>query len=227
MIVSDSTAFVARRSDNSGSRLDHSGSRVESACRHGHPVDLGRIERAIREILFAVGEDPDRDGLRETPQRVARAYRDMLAGLQQEPGQHLSRVFDAESDDLVIVSDIQFSSLCEHHLLPFLGKVHVAYIPADNQVVGLSKLARTVEVFARRPQVQERLTTQIADALVEHLNPLGVLVIVEAEHLCMKVRGVNQCASNTVTKASRGILKTDAASRQEVLSLLRPSGSRG
>lgn len=187
-------------------------------------VDLPRIENAVREILAAVGEDPARDGLRDTPSRVARAYRDMFQGLGQNASAHLERVFDAECEDAVIVSGIDCFSVCEHHLLPFVGKAHVAYLPADNRVVGLSKLARTVDVFARRPQVQERLTAQIADAIEEELRPVGVLVVVEAEHMCMKLRGVGKSHANTTTKASRGLYRHDAAARRELLSLmLRPS----
>ncbi len=149
-------------------------------------MDLPRIERAVREILIAIGEDPDRDGLIETPRRVAGSYAEMFRDLRESPAKHLSRVFEQEHDDVILVRDIEFYSLCEHHLLPFIGNVHLAYLPDNTQIVGLSKLARTVDVFARRPQVQERMTNQIADAIYDHLRPKGVAVVIEAEHLCMK-----------------------------------------
>ena len=183
-------------------------------------IDLPRIERAVREILLAIGEDPDRDGLAETPKRVARSYRELFRGLTENPATHLRRTFQQEHGEVIIVRDIEFFSLCEHHLLPFMGKAQVAYIPSGGRVVGLSKLARTVEVFARRPQVQERLTDQVADALVEHLDPQGVAVIVEAEHMCMKMRGVNKTCSSMQTFALRGLLTTDRAWGAEVVSLM-------
>src|SRR5438132_10400438 len=151
-------------------------------------VDLPRIERAVREILLAVGEDPDREGLLKTPNRVARAYAEMIAGLQDDPRRHLKTVFNERYDEVVLLRNVEFNSLCEHHLLPFTGKAHVAYLP-DGKVVGLSKLARLVEGYARRPQVQERLTTQIADALMEELNPIGAACVIEATHTCMTIRG--------------------------------------
>lgn len=184
-------------------------------------VDLTRIERAIREILCAIGENPDRDGLRETPRRVARAYRDIFAGLADNAGRHLQTKFEHESDQLVVVSGIDFSSTCEHHLLPFFGKAHVAYLPANGQVVGLSKLARTVDVLARRPQLQERLTEQVAEALHEHLSPRGVCVVLEAEHLCMRIRGACKPSALTTTLAVRGLYRDDAAARAEALSLMK------
>ncbi len=187
------------------------------------PVDQPRIERAVREILAAIGEDPDRDGLLDTPGRVARAYTELFAGLRESPAGHLQRVFGEHTDELVLLRDIEFFSVCEHHLLPFVGRAHVAYLPAGNRVVGLSKLARTVDVFARRPQVQERLTSQIADALVEHLEPRGVAVIVEAEHMCMKMRGVNKAHSVMLTTAFRGELKENVDMRYEVQSLILQS----
>lgn len=186
-------------------------------------VDLNRIERAVREILLAIGEDPDRDGLIDTPRRVARAYKEIFRGLREDPGVHLSRVFQQEHNDVIIVRDIEFHSVCEHHLLPFFGKAHLAYLPGDGHVVGLSKLARTVDVFAHRPQVQERLTNQIADALVEHLDPRGVAVIVEAEHLCMKMRGVRKGASTMVTSTLRGQFRDDPSLGAEVLNLINQS----
>ena len=183
-------------------------------------IDLPRVERAVREILLAIGEDPDRDGLLDTPKRVARSYRELFRGLIEDPAIHLRRTFTQEHDEVIVLRDIEFSSICEHHLLPFIGEAHVAYIPAGGQVVGLSKLARTVEVFARRPQVQERMTNQIADALVEHLNPQGVAVIVEANHLCMKLRGVNKTCSTMQTFALRGDYKLDPQMGSQIVNLI-------
>jgi len=183
-------------------------------------VDLDRIERAVREILLAIGENPDRDGLLDTPARVARAYRDLFAGLRQDPAAPLGTVFQEATEGDVVVRGIEFFSVCEHHLLPFFGQAHVAYRPVGGRVVGLSKLARTVEVFARRPQVQERLTRQVADALMEHLRPAGVLVVVEAQHMCMAMRGVGKTGSTTLTTVARGVFDTDAAARNEILRLL-------
>jgi len=182
-------------------------------------VDLPRIERAVREILLAVGEDPDREGLVKTPQRVAKSYRELMAGLRSDPREHLKTVFHERYDEIVLLRDIEFHSLCEHHLLPFTGKAHVAYLPAG-KVVGLSKLARLVEGFARRPQVQERLTTQIADALMDELNPIGAACVIEAVHTCMTMRGVKKHGSVMVTSALRGIFKENPSSRAEVLSLM-------
>jgi GTP cyclohydrolase I len=183
-------------------------------------VDLAAIEQAVRDILVALGEDPDRDGLRDTPRRVARSYTELFRGLHESPAGHLDRVFQHEHDDVVILRDIEFFSLCEHHLLPFTGKAHVAYLPGNGQIVGLSKLARTVEVFARRPQVQERLTNQIADAIDEYLQPQAVAVLIEAEHFCMKMRGVNKSSSVMVTSALRGVFRDDFAQGAEVLNLI-------
>ncbi len=184
-------------------------------------IDLHRIERAIEQILLAIGEDPSRDGLRDTPRRVARAYREMFRGLTEDPATHLGRVFKQEHDGIIVLRDIPFFSVCEHHLLPFSGKVAIAYQPASGHVVGLSKLARTVDVFARRPQVQERLTDQIADALVDHLQPRGVAVIVEAEHMCMKMRGVSKCGSVMSTSAFRGVFRSDRDARADAMELMR------
>ncbi len=182
--------------------------------------DHDRAQAAVRELLAAVGEDPDRDGLRETPQRVARAYEELLAGMRQRPEQVLSTTFDLGHAELVLVKDIELWSMCEHHLVPFTGIAHVGYIPgASGRITGLSKLARLVDVYAKRLQVQERLTTQIADALLDRLEPRGVLVVVEAEHLCMTMRGVRKPGSKTVTSAVRGQLR-DAATRAEAMSLL-------
>ncbi len=183
------------------------------------PVDLPRIERAVREILLAVGEDPDREGLIKTPSRVARAYAELMAGLREDPRIHLETVFHERYDEMVLLRDIEFHSVCEHHLLPFTGRAHVAYLP-DGKVVGLSKLARLVEGFARRPQVQERLTGQIADALMEALNPMGAACVIEATHTCMTMRGAKKPGSVMVTSALRGIFKENPASRAEILSLM-------
>jgi len=174
----------------------------------------------VRELLLAIGENPDREGLLETPARVARAYRELFAGMREDAAVHLARTFEQESGDLVTLSDIEFASFCEHHLLPVFGRAHVAYLPADRRVVGLSKLARTVEVFARRPQLQERMNAQIADALMEHLAPRGALVVVEAEHMCMKMRGVRKENPVMRTVAARGVFASDAALRLETLALL-------
>jgi GTP cyclohydrolase I len=182
-------------------------------------VDVPRIERAVREILLAIGEDPDREGLLKTPNRVARAYGELMAGLKVDPRQHLKTVFRERYDEVVLLRDIEFHSLCEHHLLPFTGRAHVAYLP-DGKVVGLSKLARLVEGYARRPQVQERLTTQIADALMEELNPIGAACVIEAVHTCMTIRGAKKHGSTMVTSALRGIFKENPASRSEILSLM-------
>ena len=187
-------------------------------------TDLPRIEAAVREILVAVGEDPDRDGLIETPARVARAYAEVFAGLHADPADLLSTTFDLDHDELVIVRDIALYSTCEHHLAPFHGVAHVGYLPGHSgKVTGLSKLARLVDLFAKRPQVQERLTSQIADALVEHLDVAGVIVVVEAEHLCMSARGVRKPGATTITSAVRGQLR-DATTRAEAMSLLTGSG---
>ncbi|CAN5310837.1 GTP cyclohydrolase I FolE [soil metagenome] len=182
--------------------------------------DEARAEAAIRELLIAVGEDPDREGLRETPARVARSYHEILAGLEQDPIDVLSKTFDVGHDELVLVKNIELWSLCEHHLVPFTGVAHVGYIPEeDGRVTGLSKLARLVDVYARRPQVQERLTTQIADALTSVLKPRGVIVVVEAEHLCMTMRGVRKAGARTITSAVRGQLR-DPATRAEAMGLI-------
>jgi GTP cyclohydrolase IA len=185
-------------------------------------VDLARIERGVREILLGLGEDADREGLQETPARVARAYRELLAGARERAGTHLERVFSQEhaGDDLVMLRGIQFTSVCEHHLLPFTGVAHVAYLPSHGRVTGLSKLARTVDVFARRLQMQERLTAEVADALVEHLDPRGVAVVLEAEHSCLRLRGARKEDARMLTTAFRGAIEHDRALRAEVLSLM-------
>jgi GTP cyclohydrolase IA len=180
-----------------------------------------RAEAAIRELLFAIGENPDRDGLQDTPARVARAYREMFAGLYTDPESVLNTTFDEEHDELVIVKEIPLYSTCEHHLVSFHGVAHVGYIPGkDGRVTGLSKIARLVDLYAKRPQVQERLTSQIADALVNKLDPSGVIVVIEAEHLCMAMRGVRKPGAVTTTSAVRGLFKTNAASRAEALDLI-------
>jgi GTP cyclohydrolase I len=183
--------------------------------------DLPRIERAVREILLAIGEDPERDGLRATPARVARAYAEQFAGLGQRPEDVLVAVFDAGHDEMVLVRDIELYSCCEHHLTPFFGLAHVGYIPNEKgQITGLSKLARLVDVFARRPQVQERMTSQVAEALMRVLEPRGVIVVIEAEHLCMTMRGVRKPGAKTVTSAVRGIFLDSDRTRAEAMSLL-------
>ncbi|PPB48478.1 GTP cyclohydrolase I FolE [Arthrobacter pityocampae] len=186
----------------------------------GSPVDLLRIERAVREILEAIGEDPGRDGLLDTPKRVAKAYAEMFAGLHQDAGEVLSTSFDIGHQELVLVKDIPFYSTCEHHLVPFHGTAHVGYIPSEEgRVTGLSKLARLVEVYARRPQIQERLTSQIVDAMMEHLKPKGAIVVIECEHMCMSMRGVRKPGAKTVTSAVRGQLR-ETATRAEAMSLI-------
>ena len=193
----------------------------------GEGVDLARIEVAVREILAAIGEDPDRDGLVGTPARIAEMYAELFGGLHDDPARHLTVTFEADHDEMVMVRDIPLHSLCEHHLIPFAGVAHVAYIPGDDgRITGLSKIARLVDGFARRPQVQERLTTQIADALVRALAPEGALVMIEAEHLCMSMRGVKKPGALTVTSAVRGLFKTNPATRAEALSLITHPGNR-
>ncbi|WP_433871028.1 GTP cyclohydrolase I FolE [Saccharopolyspora sp. CA-218241] len=189
-----------------------------------HPAtfDQARAEAAIRELLIATGEDPDRDGLRDTPARVARSYRELFAGLYANPDEVLDRTFDEAHEELVLVRDIPIYSSCEHHLLPFHGHAHVGYIPNEQgRVTGLSKLARLVDLYARRPQVQERMTSQVADALVRRLDPRGVIVVVEAEHLCMGMRGIRKAGATTTTSAVRGVFRSSASSRAEALALIR------
>jgi GTP cyclohydrolase I len=190
-----------------------------------HAVDQARIEKAVREILLAVGEDPDREGLVETPARVARMYAELFAGLRQDPAVHLRKAFTEKYDEIVLVKDIDFNSVCEHHLMPFMGRAHIGYLP-DGRVLGLSKLARLVEAVAHRPQVQERMTEQIADYLENDLGAKGVAVVVEATHTCMTVRGVRKPGSVCVTSAMKGIFRANVSSRAEVMSLIyggRPS----
>ena len=183
-------------------------------------MDKLKIERAIRDILEAIGEDPDREGLIDTPKRMARMYEEIFSGVNQDESMHLETVFQEAHEELVLVKDIPFYSVCEHHLVPFFGRAHVAYIPKGGRLTGLSKLARVVETVAKRPQLQERLTSAIADAIVNKLDPTGVLVVVEAEHMCMTMRGVKKPGSQTITSAVRGNFKADARSRAEAMSLI-------
>ncbi|MFP6765339.1 MAG: GTP cyclohydrolase I FolE [Planctomycetaceae bacterium] len=183
------------------------------------PVDLPRIEKAVREILAAVGENPDREGLLETPGRVARMYAELFSGLHQDPGRHLQRVFEETYDEMVLVRDISFNSVCEHHLLPFMGVAHVGYVP-NGKVAGLSKLARVVEELSKRPQVQERMTEQVADLMEAELNAKGVVVVLEASHSCMTIRGIRKPGSLTVTSAVRGLFRTNESSRSKAMSLI-------
>ncbi len=185
------------------------------------PVDHDRIARAVREILLAIGEDPDRDGLRSTPDRVARMYAEVCSGLHLDPQRHLETTFDVDHDEMVMVRDISLYSLCEHHLIPFIGKAHVAYIPtSEGKITGLSKLARIVDEYARRPQVQERLTRQVADAIEAKLRPRGVMVVIEAEHLCMSMRGIRKPGATTITSAVHGSFRTEVSTRLEAMRFL-------
>lgn len=184
-----------------------------------NPVDQPRIERAVREILAAIGEDPERNGLLETPARVARMYAELFSGLHANPARHLKKTFEETYDELVLIRDISFNSMCEHHLLPFIGTAHVGYIPRGS-VVGISKLARIVEEISHRPQVQERMTEQVADLLVSELDPKGVIVVIEAEHSCMTIRGIRKPGALTVTSAVRGLFKKNDSSRAEAMSLI-------
>ena len=187
-------------------------------------VDIERVRKAVHELLEAIGEDPDRDGLLATPDRVAAMYEELFSGLHDDPARHLEVTFAAEHDEMVMVRDIPFASLCEHHLVPFLGRAHVAYIPAeDGRITGLSKLARLVDGYARRLQVQERMTTEIADAIQEVLSPRGVFVVIEAEHLCMSMRGVKKPGTLTVTSSVRGLFRNDPATRAEAMQFIRGS----
>lgn len=189
------------------------------------PIDLERIERAVREILEAVGEDADRDGLQDTPVRVARMYAEIFTGLHEDPASHLTVTFESSHDEMVMVRDIPLYSVCEHHLIPFIGKAHVAYIPGkEGRITGLSKIARLVEGYSRRPQVQEQLTVQIADAMETTLEPRGVMVIVEAEHLCMSMRGIQKSGSTTVTSAVRGLFRENISTRQEAMRFVTGRG---
>ncbi len=191
------------------------------------PIDLARIEAAVAEILAAIGEDPARDGLVDTPKRVAKMYAEVMAGLHEDPAAHLQTTFEADHNEMVMVRDIPFHSMCEHHLVPFHGNAHVAYIPGpDGRITGLSKLARLVDGYAKRPQVQERLTGQVADAMVAALKPYGVIVVIEAEHLCMSMRGIRKPGAVTVTSAARGAFLDDPRSRSEAMSFITGTRSR-
>ncbi len=196
-------------------RLEH----ADGSPRPNSRVDLVRIENAVREILLAVGEDPHREGLRETPARVARMYSEMFSGLDRDPREHLKKFFSEKHDEVVLVRDISFCSLCEHHMLPFMGTAHIGYLP-DGKVIGLSKLARVVEDVSRRPQVQERMTEQIADLLVDELNAKGVAVVIEATHTCMTIRGVRKPGSVCVTSAMKGLFRSNLSSRAEIMQLI-------
>lgn len=205
--------------------MDYLAARLVDGKLNGTPVeqavDLPRIEKAVREILIAIGENPDRDGLQKTPARVARAYAELFAGLRVDPATVLATTFEADHRELVLVRDIEVLSLCEHHLLPFKGVAHVGYIPGESgRITGLSKLARLVEVFARRPQVQERLTTQIANMLMAQLEPRGAIVVLECEHMCMEMRGIRKSGARTITSAVRGAFQTDGKVRAEAMSLI-------
>jgi len=186
-----------------------------------HELDKARVEAAVRELLLAIGENPDREGLQGTPDRIARACEEIFGGMQEDPSRHLLKQFDEPgNEDMVIVKDIPFYSMCEHHLLPFTGRAHVCYLPRDGKITGLSKLARCVSGYARRPQLQERLTQQIADAIVDRLDARGVLVVLQAEHSCMNMRGIRAAGSLTVTSAVRGWFKDDLRAREEALRLI-------
>ena len=197
----------------------------ESSESTNRQVDLPRIEAAVREILAAVGEDPNRDGLLDTPGRVARMYAELFSGLHLEPGRHLERVFEETYDEMVLVRDISFNSMCEHHLLPFMGVAHIGYIP-NGKVAGLSKLARVVEEVSKRPQVQERMTHTIADLMSSELNAKGVIVVLEAEHTCMTIRGIRKPGSLTITSAVRGLFRTSDSTRDEAMALIHSKASR-
>jgi GTP cyclohydrolase I len=189
------------------------------------PVDLDRIAKAVREILDAIGEDPDRDGLQETPERVARMYAEICSGLHEDPADHLTVTFESSHDEMVMVRDIPLHSMCEHHLIPFIGKAHVAYIPGkDGRITGLSKIARLVDGYSRRPQVQETLTVQIATAMEQTLEPRGVMVVIEAEHLCMSMRGIQKSGATTVTSAVRGLFRESIATREEAMRFVTGRG---
>ena len=189
-------------------------------------IDHDRIARAVKEILSAIGEDPERDGLLDTPQRVARMYAEICGGLREDPSAHLDTTFEVSHDEIIVVRDIPFFSICEHHLIPFFGKAHVAYLPEkDGRITGLSKLARLVDGYAKRPQVQERLTCEIANAMEKKLRPRGAAVVLEAEHLCMSMRGIKKPGAKTVTSSMRGIFRENPASREEVLNLILRSPS--
>ncbi len=213
------TSAAAEGGDGGRGRSVPAATATTSALDNGHrPVDRVRIEAAVREILEAIGEDADREGLRGTPARVARMYSELFAGLRESPDHHLAVTFEADHDEMVMVRDITCASMCEHHLMPWTGTAHVAYIPNhDGRVTGLSKLARLVDAYARRPQVQERLTSQVADEIERTLVPRGVMVVIEAEHMCMSMRGVRKPGATTVTSAVRGLFRDNVATREEAM----------
>lgn len=184
-------------------------------------IDQNKIQKAVRQILIAIGENPDREGLKDTPSRVARMYAEIFSGISKDPLKELTVFHNENNEEMIMVKDIPFYSMCEHHLVPFIGKAHVVYIPKKGRITGLSKLVRVIEIFAKRPQVQERLTSQIADALMEKIQPHGVIVIIEAEHLCMSMRGVKKPGSITTTSAVRGVFRKNPSTRAEALSLLK------
>jgi GTP cyclohydrolase I len=210
---------MSSKVDDHESALDRPGPDGEATPRAAYDVDLPRIERAVREILAAVGENPDREGLRETPARVARMYAELFCGLHDNPRRHLQKFFTEKYDEVVLVRDISFNSMCEHHMLPFMGKAHIGYLP-NGRVVGLSKLARVVEGVARRPQVQERMTEDIANLLEEELAAKGVAVVIEAVHTCMAIRGIRKPESVCVTSAMKGIFRKSLSSRAEIMTLI-------
>jgi GTP cyclohydrolase I len=210
---------VVEARDLSGAVAPSDGAASSSRRRRESTYDVKGVQRAVYDLLVAIGEDPDRDGLRDTPERVSRAYQEIFAGLWQEPEDVLTTTFELGHDEMVLVKDIEVRSHCEHHLVPFTGVAHVGYIPAGGRITGLSKLARLVDVYARRPQVQERMTTQIADSLMRILEPRGAIVVVECEHLCMSMRGIRKPGATTVTSAVRGQLR-DPATRAEAMSLI-------
>jgi GTP cyclohydrolase I len=232
MMVRANPTIARRRSrpGNGHNRLieridvEHLEDASDIAGHHETEVDIPRIERAVREIMIAIGEDPDREGLRKTPNRIARAYAELTAGLRMDPRDYLRTVFHEKYNQIVLLRNIPFHSICEHHFLPFVGHAHVAYLP-DKRVVGLSKLARVVEAYALRPQVQERLTDQIADAIMEGLKPLGAICVLEASHTCMTIRGVRKPGSAMVTSAIRGIFVRNHATRDEVFNLIYGSAN--
>ncbi len=187
-------------------------------------INLSKIEQAVRSILEAIGEDPDREGLKDTPKRVAKMYEELFWGLNKDPKEYFETIFNEEHEELVLVKDIPFYSMCEHHLVPFYGHAHIAYLPKSGKVAGLSKLARAVEAVSKRPQLQERITAQVADTILETLDPKGVFVVLEAEHMCMTMRGVKKPGSKTVTMATRGLFKEDASLRREVLQMIGKDG---
>jgi GTP cyclohydrolase IA len=211
---------VGKYTSESRSGLNAQGSADVSPTVRGAQVDVDKVAKGVRLILEGVGENPNREGLLDTPSRVARMYEELLAGHSIDPASAITREFYEDTNELILVRDIPFSSLCEHHMVPFSGLAHVGYIPQNGRITGLSKLARVVELTARRLQVQERMTTQIANALMEQLDPLGAVVVIEAEHLCMSIRGVRKPGSKTVTSALRGIFQTDRAARAEVMALI-------